>query len=112
MTIAEGTPRTPTCRHGATGERCGLCVGERSRAAARAAGVPVAYWVRTRELGWHWAALRDGVPHLVPSGGDLAECGRLLPRGARTPVVDGVATTACHTCWHRVLGDTPRRSRT
>ena len=100
-----------TCRHGITATDCGLCVGERSRAAATAAGVPVAYYVLTRDLGWAWAALRDGVPHLVPPDGDGAECGRFVPRGARTPVTSGVATTACHACWRRVLADTPRRTR-
>lgn len=107
MTIAEGTPHT--CRHGLAD--CGACTGERSRAAAVAAGVPLPYYVLTRELGWSWASLHDGVPHLVPPAGDLAECGRLVPRGARATVTAGVASTACHPCWRAALGDTPRRSR-
>lgn len=111
MNHALGTAPTPaTCRHGAAGE-CGICSGERARADARAAGVPVAYWALTRVLGWTWASLHDGVPHLVPPDGDLSECGRLVPRGARTPVTAGVASTACHGCWRSVLGETPRRSR-
>lgn len=100
MTVAEGTPQLD-----------GYQIGARTRAAAKAAGLPVTYWIRTRELGWSWATVRGGVPHLVPPRGDVAECGQLLRRAERTPVITNVAATACARCWHRVLGDTPRRSR-
>lgn len=109
MTIAMGTSPT-TCRHGATGPDCGICAGERVRATAAASGRPEIYVGRV-ELGWSWASLRDGVPHFVPAEGDRGECGRLVPRGARTPTTTGIAATACGTCWRGVLGDTPRRSR-
>lgn len=101
MTVAEGTPRTID----------GYQIGARTRAAAQAAGVPVPYWIRTRELGWSWASVAGGVPHLVPPAGDLAECGRLVRREERTTTTSGIAASACERCWHRVLGDTPRRSR-
>ncbi len=110
MTTAAGT-RAASCRHGATGPVCGLCVGERTRAAAAAAGVPVSYWIRTREQGWHWAAVRGQVPHLVHPSTDLAECGRIVYRSERSAVTSGIAATACDQCWRRVLGNVPRRSR-
>lgn len=110
MAIAAGT-RAATCHHAASGPDCGLCVGERTRAAAAAAGVPVSYWIRTREGGWSWAAVRGGVPHLVHPSHDLAECGRIVHRSERSAVTSGIAATACDQCWRRVLGDTPRRSR-
>lgn len=105
MTVAVGT-----CHHGTTGPECGLCSGERVRAEASAAGMPVSYWLRTQRMGWSWARFRDAV-HLVHPNHDRAECGRLVPRAIRTPVVAGVAAAACEVCWRRVLGDTPRRSR-
>lgn len=101
MTVAEGTPQ----------QLDGYQIGARTRAAAATAGVPATYWMRTQELGWTWAAVRGGVPHLVPPNGDLAECGHLMRRGERTPITTGIAASACAKCWHRVLGDTPRRSR-
>ncbi|MCC6619443.1 MAG: hypothetical protein IT341_10455 [Chloroflexi bacterium] len=109
MTVAVGTAPN-TCHHAATGPECGLCVGERTRAAAAAAGVPVAYWIRIQEQGWGWARFRDAV-HLVHPAHDRSECGRLVPRAVRTTVTTGIAAAACDGCWRRVLGDTPRRSR-
>lgn len=112
MAIAAGT-RAASCRHGATGPLCGLCVGERTRAAARAAGVPVSYWIRTQELGWHWA-VRAGATHaihLVPPRGERARCGVIVSLDGREQVLLGVAAGACARCWKSALGDTPRRSR-
>lgn len=101
MTTAVGTPQ----------KLDGLAIGAQTRAAAAAAGVPVTYWIRTQELGWSWASIADGTPHLVPPAGDVAECGRLMRRAERATVTTGVAARACGTCWTRVLGDTPRRTR-
>lgn len=103
MTVAEGTPQLD-----------GYQKGARTRAAAKAAGMPIRYWVATRELGWHWARLvlnGEAAIHFVPPAGDTAECGRFMPRGGRERITTGIAERACGSCWRRVLGDTPRRSR-
>ena len=109
MAIAVGTPPV-TCHHGATGPECGSCTGERTRAAAKAAGMPVTYFIRTQQQGWAWARFREAI-HQVHPEHDRAECGQLVPRASRTTVTAGVAAGACSVCWRRVLGDTPRRSR-
>lgn len=100
MTTAVGTPQID-----------GLRIGAETRARAAAAGVPVTYWIRTQELGWSWAAVPRGTPHIVPPEGDLSECGRIVRRGERIPISTGIAASACDNCWRRVLGDTPRRTR-
>lgn len=114
MALALGTaPHPRPCRHGVAGD-CGLCSGERTRAAAAALGRPVKYQVRV-ELGWRWARssglVADRATHFVHPDHDSTECGRLLPRAVREPVTAGVAESACGQCWRSVLGDTPRRSR-
>lgn len=63
------------------------------------------------DQGWVWAsATPPGFLHLVPPAGDRALCGREAPRNRRYPSTTQIAERACHHCWHRALGDTPRRT--
>lgn len=106
MTDALGTAQT--CHHGSTSPECGLCSGERTRARAAAADMPVIYFMR-RESGWAWAAWHGAI-HLVHPAHDRAECGRLVPRAVRTQVSTGIEAGACADCWRRVMGTRQRRA--
>jgi hypothetical protein len=53
------------------------------------------------DLGWRWAAVRDGTAHLVPPHGDAALCFRACERPRRQPVTSGLAQRACRPCIDR-----------
>ena len=88
MTVAPGTDTLD-----------GLAVGAATRERARQTGRPVAYQVLL-ELGWLWASVAGGAPHLVPPEGDQAHCGRPVPRGRRIAVRTGIASRGCRACLH------------